>query len=134
VTTGATMRLEVVTPGRPLLDQATPRVRAEGPQGSFTLLPRHVDLVTSLVPGLVIYEVDGEERMLAVDGGVLVKRGRSVRVATRAATAGTSVLGLHRAMLVDFEETTEAERRSRAALTRLETDAIRRLIELEHDV
>jgi F-type H+-transporting ATPase subunit epsilon len=126
------MELRVVTPGSIVLEATAAKVSAEAADGAFTLLPRHVDLATALVPGLVSYvDVDGVERLLAVDGGILVKRGRSVRLATAEAVAGESVSELQRALRESFQELGDSERRSRAALAHLETDAIRRLIEME---
>ena len=128
-----TMHLEVVAPAATVVDALATKVRAEAPNGNFTLLPRHIDFVASLVPGLLSYVSDGQERMVAVDGGTLVKRGLSVRVATRGATPGDSVADLQQALRLSFEELAEGEQRSRVALARLETDAIRRLIELSED-
>jgi hypothetical protein len=57
-----------------------------------------------------------------------------VRIATPDAVPGESVTDLQRALRASFEAIGESERRSRAALAHLETDAIRRLIEMElHD-
>jgi F-type H+-transporting ATPase subunit epsilon len=130
-----TMELRIVTPGSVVLEATASKVSAEAYDGAFTLLPRHVDLATALVPGLLSYvDADGVERLLAVDGGILVKRGRAVRLATAEAVAAESVSGLQRAMRESFRERGESERRSRAAMAHLETDAIRRLIEMElHD-
>ena len=128
---GVPVRLEVVTPGAIVVDVDVDQVTAESSGGSFTLLPRHVDLVSSLVPGLIAYVSDGIEHLVAIDGGVLVKCGSQVKVAAREAARGDSVLELQRALRGSFAGVTESERRSRGALTRLETDAVRRLIELE---
>lgn len=129
------MHLRVVTADAVVVDATAVKVTAEGADGSFTLLPRHIDLATALVPGLVAYVgEDGVERLVAVDRGILVKRGRAVRVATPDAVAGDDVLELQRALRSSFEELTEGERRARAALAHLETDAVRHLIGLEHDV
>lgn len=128
------MHLEVVTPGASVIDEEVSKVSAEASTGAFTLLPRHIDFVATLVPGMVAYVSDGHEHLLAVDGGVLVKRGRSVRIATGEAAEGDSVFALQRALRASFEELAASERRSRSALTHLETDALRRLIELgDHD-
>ena len=124
------MQLEVVTPSAVVVDQPVSKVTAEATTGSFTMLPRHIDYVAILVPGLLDYVADGEERMMAIAGGVLVKQGRTVRVATSEAAEGDTVLALQRALRASFEELAEGERRSRAAVARLETDAIRRLIAL----
>jgi F-type H+-transporting ATPase subunit epsilon len=124
------MRLEVVTPGEVMLDRGVSKVSAESPQGAFTLLPRHVDFVAILVPGLIAFMADGDEHLMAVDGGVLIKRGPVVRIATGEAAEGDSVLALQRALRASFEELAEGERRSRAALVRLETDLVRRSMEM----
>ena len=124
------MDLQVVTPGAVVVDQVVHKVTAEATTGSFTMLPRHIDFVAILVPGLLAYLTDDGERLMAVAGGVLVKRGPSVRVATSEAAEGDSVLALQRALRSSFDDLAEGERRSRAAIARLETDAIRRLIAL----
>ena len=49
-----TMRLRVVLPERLLLDEETTKIVAEARNGSFGLLPRHVDFVAGLVPGIVL--------------------------------------------------------------------------------
>lgn len=134
-TSDGTMELRVLTPGSVVIEATAVKISAEAADGAFTLLPRHVDLATALEPGIVAYldPLDGEH-LLAVSGGILVKRGRSVRVATSDAVPGESVTELQRALRASFEELAESERRSRTALAHLETDAIRRLIEMElHD-
>jgi F-type H+-transporting ATPase subunit epsilon len=131
MSTNMSMRLQVVTPGAVVIDVAAEKVSTEAMNGAFTLLPRHVDFVAALVPGLLSYVADEVERLVAVDGGILVKRGRSVRVATAAAIPGDDVLGLQRALRATFQESTESERRARTAIAHLETDAVRRLLELE---
>lgn len=129
----STIRLEVVTPSEVVIDRQVSKVSAESPQGAFTLLPRHVDFVAVLVPGLIAFVADGDEHLLAVDGGVLVKQGPVVRIATGEAAEGDSVLALQRALRASFEELAEGERRSRAALAQLETDLVRRSMELSEN-
>jgi F-type H+-transporting ATPase subunit epsilon len=131
MTSASSMRLQVVTPDAIVVDTPTTKVSTEAVDGSFTLLPRHVDVVAALVPGLLAYVVDDAERLVAVDRGILVKRGRSVRVATTAAIPGDDVIGLQRALRASYRESTESERRARTAIAHLETDAVRRLMELE---
>ena len=128
------MRLQVITPGAVVVDEPADKVSTEGADGSFTLLPRHIDFVTALVPGLLTYVHDGHEQLVAVDGGILVKRGRSVRVATSEAVPSENIVELQRAMRVTFDEVGENERRARTAIAHLETGAIRRLLELEDHV
>jgi F-type H+-transporting ATPase subunit epsilon len=129
----STMHLEVMTPQGAIIDEEVAKVSAEATDGSFTLLPRHIDFVATLAPGLVAYVAEDGEHLLAVDGGVLVKRRSSVRIATPGAIAGDSVFALQRALRSSFQELNERERQSRRALAHLETDAIRRLIEMADD-
>ena len=79
------MELKVLLPLRQGLQTSAVRISAEGPDGCFTLLPAHVDLLTAIVPGLLTYQVapSQPERWVAVGAGSLVKCGSSVVVAVR---------------------------------------------------
>ena len=128
------MHLHVVTPGRVVIDTSADKVSTEAVNGAFTLLPRHIDVVATLVPGLLSYVLDDVERLVAIDGGILVKRDRAVRVATGEAIPGDDAADLQRSLSTSLEDSSDLERRTRAAIAHLETDAIRRLMELEdHD-
>lgn len=77
------MRLKILLATEVLTDETVEKVTADGLHGSFTLLPRHTDVLAALVPGLVSYLLPGgEERFAAVDGGLMVKRGALVTVST----------------------------------------------------
>jgi F-type H+-transporting ATPase subunit epsilon len=83
------MRLEVITPMAVCVDRPVRRIVAEAPDGHFGMLPGHVDFVTELVPGILLYETEeGTERFVAVNSGTLVKCGDEVRVAVRGAVEG----------------------------------------------
>lgn len=126
------MRLQVLLPSGVHLDEEhVSKVVAEGTHGTFVLLPRHVDFVAPVVPGILLFEQDGQETVLGVDEGVLVKRGGHVRVSVRDAVRGQD---LHRIRLLvseRFEELDEREKRARTALARLEASFYRRVIEQE---
>jgi F-type H+-transporting ATPase subunit epsilon len=129
------MHLRLLLPTAVLLDARVGRITADGQHGSFTLLPRHVDFVAALVPGLLSWEVPGgPEAFGAVDGGVLVKRGRDVAVATRRAVVGAGLGELRRAIEVDFQTLDERERQARSAMARLEVDFVQRFLELGQGV
>ena len=68
------------------------------------------------------------EEFLAVDGGILVKEGETVSVATLMAVKGD--LGILRKTVETFiGEQDERERKTRSAVARLEADFIRRFVE-----
>lgn len=126
------MRLLLLLPGETLLDEPVSKVIAEAAgDGSFCLLPRHVDQIAALVPGLLIYTTPaGEERYLAVDEGTLVKCGPEVRVSVRRAVIGSDLDGLRNTVEQEFERLDEHERSARSALARLEASVVRRFVEL----
>jgi F-type H+-transporting ATPase subunit epsilon len=113
------------------VDEEIHKVTAEGPDGSFTLLPRHADFVSALAPGLLLYEGRGGERLLAVNGGTLVKCGDEVLVSTPEAIRGRDLNELEKAVEESFENLDERESRARTALQKLEADLVRRFVELQ---
>ena len=126
------MRLEVLTPTARLVNALAVKVVAEGPEGYFALLPRHIDLAAALTPGLLAFVTDaGEERFLGVDEGVLVKRGAEVRVSVLDAFESDDLASLRDLVARRFLSLDETERRARTALARLEAGAIRRVLEIE---
>ena len=84
------MHLKVLLPTEVLLLEDVVKVTAEAPNGHFCLLPRHVDMVSVIVPGLLSYVKAGteEEVYLGVAEGLLVKCGSEVTVATINAILG----------------------------------------------
>ena len=67
----ATIRLEVVTPERVVLQEDADIVVARGAEGDLGVLHGHEPLITPLAVGEMMYRVRGEERHLAVSGGFL---------------------------------------------------------------
>jgi len=113
------------------LDRNVRRIVAESPKGHFGMWPGHVDLVSELVPGILLYETeDGAERFVAVNSGTLVKCGDEVRVAVRGAVDGDDLGALRARVESEFRQQDEEERQSRAALARLEASMIRRFRKL----
>jgi F-type H+-transporting ATPase subunit epsilon len=125
------VRLRVLLPDQILVDEEVQKVTAEAENGSFTLLPRHVDFVAALVPGIFSFvKSDGQEEFLAIDEGVLVKCARDVRVSVKSAILGQE-LGELKGLIRDrFRNISEHEQKARDTLNKLEVDLIRRLMEL----
>jgi len=127
------MHLTVDLPTKVLVDANVNYIATEAPEGHFTLLPRHIDYVSLIVPGIFIYRsTDSDrDRYLGVDEGILIKCGRNVRVALRDAVAGEDLSRLREQVERRFVEIDEEMRQARSALARLEAGAVRRLVELE---
>jgi len=126
------MKLTVLLPSEALLQEEVLRIRAQAENGWFGILPRHVDMVTALVPSVLVFQRPGQaEEYLAVDQGILVKCGPEVTVSTRNAVRGTSLVELKQQVEKKFREREELERKARAFEAKLETDLVRRLLEEE---
>ena len=84
------MKLKIILPTEIMVDVEVTKVTAEASNGLFCLLPRHIDFVAALVPGLLSFVKAGNEveEFLAVDEGILVKCGPEVLVSTRKAVRG----------------------------------------------
>lgn len=126
------MRLQVLLPTEVLVDEATTKVIAEGENGAFCLLPRHIDFVAALVPGLLCFcDRDGNEGFAAIDEGILVKCGRDVSISTLNGVRGTNLAELETLVAERFLELDEHERKARTALARLEAGTLRGFLELK---
>ena len=115
------MRLEILLPFRVFADaRAVTRIVAQTLQGSLGLLPRRLDCVAALTPGILSYESEsGVESFVAVDAGVLVKVGPQVTVAVRRAIAGDDLQQLRQAVEKEFLAIDEQEQTVRSAMARL---------------
>ena len=126
------MQLKVLLPTRVLVDEQVTKVTAEAEDGSFCLLPRHVDFVAALVPGLLSFETpEGSEEFLAADEGMLVKCGPEVLVSTRRAVRGADLGALQRTVEQQFRVLDEREKAARTAAAKLEANVVRRFMELK---
>jgi len=126
------MKLKVWVPTEVVFDQEVTKIKAEAENGWFGLLPRHVDFVTSLVPGILSFDLPGKQtEYLAIDHGVLVKCGPEVSVSTRNAVRGADLGTLKEAVAKQFRNLHEKELAAREFEAKLEADLVRQLIETE---
>ena len=125
------MNLKILLPTEILVDTDVIKVVAEAENGSFCLLPHHVDFAAALVPGLLSFtRPDGAEEFAALADGVLVKRGDEVLVSAVNGSRGADLGQLHRIVREQFAQLDERDRRARSALARMEADFVRRFMEL----
>ena len=128
------MKLKILQPQSVFMDETVEKVLAQGPEGAFGIRPRHLDMVAALSPGILVYWLPGGgEHFLAVNGGILVKQGETVQVATRMAVPG-SLGDLQTAVRRFVTDLDERERQTRAVVARLEADFIRRFVEFGKNV
>jgi F-type H+-transporting ATPase subunit epsilon len=125
------MSLKVLLPSEILVDEPARKIVAEAENGHFCLLPRHTDFAAALIPGLLMFVSEsGNEEYLAVDEGILVKHGGDVLVSIRSAVRGADLGELRETVASQFEALDERERSLRSAAAKLESDFVRRFLEL----
>lgn len=128
------MTLRVLLPFRIFAEKTgVAQIVAETRAGSFGLLPRRLDCVAALAPGIMIYETEaGDEAYIAVDEGMLVKTGPTVLVSVRRAIGGTDLEKLRDAVEREFLTVDAEEAGMRSAMAKLEAGFLHRLANLRH--
>ncbi|MBE0576424.1 MAG: F0F1 ATP synthase subunit epsilon [Desulfuromonadales bacterium] len=126
------MKLKIFLPTRIFLETEVTSVTATALNGSFGLRPNHIDFVSVLTPGLLVYRAtdDSEERFVAIDRGVLIKQGHEVRVSVRGAISDAPLEELLDVVEERFAELDEQERQVQTAVARLEADFLRRFMQI----
>ena len=124
------MRLRVFLPAKILIDREVSKVVAETENGSFGILPKHIDFVAALVPGILSIQTAEGEEFLAIDEGILVKCASDVRISTRRAVPSNDLEMLRQTVEKEFKNLDERERKTRSILAKLEADFARRFMKM----
>jgi F-type H+-transporting ATPase subunit epsilon len=129
------MSLKVLLPFEVFAEKTgVSRIVAETREGAFGLLPRRLDCVAALVPGILIYETESDgEVFLAVDEGVLVKTGPDVLVSVRRALGGADLDQLRDAVAQEYLALNQHEQKVRAVMAKLESGFLRRFEAFRHE-
>lgn len=99
-----TLILEIVAPGAIVYSAAVQMVTLPGCEGQIGIYPRHVPLLTRIVPGEIIVRRDGQDEFLAVGEGLVEVTGERVSIITDMAIRAA-----------DINEAAAEEARQRAA-------------------
>ncbi|MDJ0728853.1 MAG: F0F1 ATP synthase subunit epsilon [Crocosphaera sp.] len=121
------MYLKVLVPTEVFVDTNIIKIVAEAENGSFCLLPHHIDFLAVLVPGILSYTLeDNQEIFIAINEGILVKRGDYVFVSTLQAVQDKNLQTLQTTVTKKFRILDEREKLIRSALAKFEATIIRR--------
>ena len=127
------MRLKILLPTKVLVDEEVRKVSADAEDGELTLLPRHIDLTTTLTRGVLAFKLpDGREEFAAVAEGVMVKCGEEILVSTRKGVRGTELGTLQERIEEEFETLDDRAETARTSLNKIEATFVHRFIELKH--
>ena len=126
------MMLKILLLAEILIEQEVKKIVAEAENGSFCLMPNHIDFVATLAPGLFTYErAEGGQEVLAMDVGTLVKKGADVFVSTRNAVRAPDLGKLKQVVVQQYDILDEREKMVRSASAKLEASLIRRFVDLK---
>jgi len=96
------------------------------------LLPRHVDFVTIMTPGIFFALTEKERDIyIAINEGILIKADDKVTLSVRGAVKGDNLGDLKKEVEENFKKVNEQEEGARSALQKLEADFVRRFLDLE---
>lgn len=98
------IKFEIVTPERVVLREEITQITLPTKAGEITILPNHIPLVSSLLPGVVhVKKKNGEDEIMSISGGFLeVLKDKVVILADTA----------ERAEEIDLDRVKEAKRRA----------------------
>lgn len=128
------MHLRILLPTEVFADRDDVlEIIADSNGGSFGLLPRRLDCVAALSPGILTYKTEKDGTVyLAIDAGVLVKTGSEVLCSVRRAIGGVDLSQLHDAVKQQFLVMDEQEKAVRAAVSKMESSFVSRFREFQH--
>ena len=124
------MNLKLSAPTQVLLDIPIEKITVEAIDGYFTLLPRHIDFVTALKSGIIVYEAEGKKHYVACHRGVLVKKGAMVSVSTPLAVMSDHLDELKETIKTTFKEMEQERKELNLSIARLEFGLTKGLINL----
>jgi len=87
----STLRLEIITPVATVFSEDVEMVTLPGVEGELGILPQHVPLMTQMVPGEMVVRKNGQDRFLAVGGGLVEITGDHVAILTDLAIAAENI-------------------------------------------
>src|SRR5204862_7731312 len=78
----ATLKLEIVTPEEKIYSEDVEMVTLPGSEGELNVYPKHVPLLTTVVPGELRVLKDGRERSTAIGEGFVEIKSKAASVLT----------------------------------------------------
>ena len=125
------MKVKIILPNRTLSESEIDKATVPGTEGYFQILPRHIDFVSSVKPGILTLFSGERREYYAVHYGMLVKKGAELHIACLYGIIGDSLEDLSQTLAEHIRERKEYEEEIKAILTKMEAETLRRFIEME---
>lgn len=75
-----TFNLKLISPEGIKYETNAAEVTLPTPDGQITIMPNHMPLISLLSPGEIILKIDGEEHILATEGGIAEVANNTVKI------------------------------------------------------
>ena len=124
------MKLKILTPSQIIIDTSIEKVDFEALDGFFTLLPKHIDFVSSLKQTIVQYQANNKTYYVACDHGVVVKKSDEVIISTSLAIADDNLEKLKKTIEIDFKQMEQERKEVLVSMSKLEVGLTKGLINL----
>ncbi len=72
------IQLKVIAPDRILVDSMVDSVYLPGTEGEMGIMPEHMNLLTAMNMGEVLYTINGEDTYIVIDGGFVQVKNNEV--------------------------------------------------------
>lgn len=83
------LNLRIYMPDRLFLEEVVSKVSMDGREGNYTILPNHVDYLSSFSKSRVRFrKQNGDEGSILLNSGVVIKCGRELQISTFEALKG----------------------------------------------
>lgn len=125
------MLLKVITPTHIITKEKVMKVIGEDPDGSFGILPKHIDFVTKIIPSILVYTDEQGEGYIGLDEGILVKQQELIQVSVQSAFESRNLGQLHREMEIYLRKQEEEEEQTGLETTKLELGIVKSFYDLK---
>ena len=125
------MYLRIYSPTEVILDTPVNQVDFEAIDGFFTLLPKHMDMVSALKPSVLSYKIGDKKSYVACNKGVLVKKNDVVSVSTPLAVLGSDLKELEHRIEVDFKGMEQERKEINLTMAKLEVGLAKGIMRLK---
>lgn len=125
------MILRIATPIGIVLDTPVHQVDYEAIDGFFTLLPKHMDIISALKPSILSYKIGDKKAYVACNKGVLVKKNDIVSVSTPIAVLGSDLKELEQHIEVNFKGMEQERKEINLTMAKLEVGLAKGIMRLK---
>ena len=127
------LNLRVYTPEKLFLEKEIVKITLNGKEGSFSILPKHVDYISSFNDCIMCYtDIFKRVNFLATNQGIITKVGRNVEISTFHVVVGNSLAELKdniNELSQKSEELTNKDVESSKDLRKIELSILKKIME-----